>query len=142
MSLRVGIENILESKVREAIYLPITFNKTSSEYEVGVTPVAPRYAKCKEVGAGWARDNRNNRSLKQDRVDWSFELRITFAQEVTLEPLEEWFREVYVIKPNTFGTHAGVQLEVASSNVDHSVTQQGSNAGTEVVYVVRAITRN
>ncbi len=142
MSLRIGIENIIEAEARKAVCLPITFNKTTLQYEVGVTPRAPQYVKCKEIGAGWARDNRNNRSLKQDRVDWSFELRMQFAQEVTLEPLEEWFKDVHSIKPNAFGTHAGVLLEVASSNVDHSVTQPGSSAGTEVVYTIRAITRN
>ena len=140
MVLRYLIQNKLVSTVRDSEDLQtVTYdrlNLASAHPALGSAVVASCHAN--ETSSSFGIDSSFGRDRRQRRLDWTFELKVKFNQEVSVEALEEAWLENPPVLTREDTSSKQVTLLLISSDISHP-PQQSSSTGTSVTFIVQAL---
>lgn len=106
----------------------------------GANLLASRHAN--EIASNFANDPRHGRSHKLERSQWTFQLRVVFKTEVSLEDFEEAWSSDPPILSRADTSSKQVTLLLSSSEITHP-PQKTSSTGTSAVFTILAkLSRN
>lgn len=144
-SQRVRIQNFLIALARDSTdFFPVTYkpgsdaNKWEADEPDFGTPELVCSALCNEQSSAFDTDAKHGRKFQVDRTSWTFELKIAFSKEVTVEKFEEKVTETppSLARDEAEGLR-GVKLLLERTEITHPVKQE-SKTGTKAKFFFRA----
>lgn len=133
---KVRVQNKLIDMGLAGPYYAITYN--TSQKAVRGAVVQPAEVLANEVSANFGLPERNRRSYRDDRLEWLWELRLSFNQEVTLEEFEQTIMAAPILLPaDKNAGNRQVSLHFRSVSYIHPPTQS-PRTGTKVTYLMNA----
>lgn len=139
MSLRLAVQAKLVEEAKDGCFPIVTYASDGSPNPIDETvlagPLLP--ITCNETGCEFTEDENNRRGDFQQRVGWTFSLRMRFNSEVLLEMFEEVMMEDPPFIPSANG-YPSVTLRLTGTEPQHPPQQEASN-GTSVEFTFEAI---
>ena len=145
----MGLKHLIQNKLLDHIeqftsFQKVTYDENNRAFlgasQLGIDLLASRHAN--EISSNFSDDPRHGRSHKLQRDNWTFQLRVTFKAEVSVENFEESWQENPPILSREDTSGKQVTLLLTSSDINHP-PQKGSSTGTIARFTILAkLSRN
>jgi hypothetical protein len=139
----VDFQNALVDLARTGPYWAISFDSSQKavlDMDTAMPPapvaVSPSSVFVNEVAGGFGTAERNRQSFRDDKLTWTWEIRVAFNRHVSLTPFERVLRAGPILLPadKSIGRRQ-VSVHFQSSTYEHPVTQT-PRTGSRATYLV------
>ncbi len=135
MTERIRVQRELLNLAKTGRFYEVVYNEEGLPQPIDLeaaSKVVPSGTNCNEVGSQFSEDRQYGRERRLKRQAWFFDLLVEFNGEVTLEEFEKDLMENIPVLPKIDSMRQAT-LVLVSSNMEHPVTQQGTN-GTKAKF--------
>jgi hypothetical protein len=135
-SSRTRVQNHLRGLVAEAVFEAVEYDEQAIASVKG-EEILPDSVEVNETSSEWSRDSRYGRGVAYRPADWTFELKLGFPREVSLEKFETLLAGSNIIARDATEGLRQISLTPQGAEYGHP-PREGEAGGTRVTYTFDA----